>query len=249
MGRKPVLTVAGTLLMSLALAGCQTSSNSRPNTQFTPASASTASQNKGVNSPSGPAMTTNNGLPNGGPSQSTLTNQPNSPLGQSSMASQPNSPLGQSSMTSQPGYQVGLPNQTGSQGSPTSSGITIPPKPTPVVSQQQTPQGLQPSLPSGSSSFSSSTGGSSLSPLPAATSNLMPISSQAPSLPPPPIGAIAQPAPIAFTGGPSSSGAIDLLNPLPSGPANMSRINVSQPAPIPTSTSGFATQQGPLLPN
>src|SRR5262245_5692339 len=67
MGRKPVLTVAGTLFTSLALAGCQSSSNTRPTAPFVPPSSAAANQNKPLtNTPSGPMAATNTNLPSGG---------------------------------------------------------------------------------------------------------------------------------------------------------------------------------------
>src|SRR5262245_16620603 len=96
MGRKPVFTAAGTLMMSLALGGCQNSPSPRP-APFVPQSAAATNQNKtSINTaPGGPAIAGNS-------APGSLTSQP------TTLTSQGTSPLSPTSATSQPGSQLGL---------------------------------------------------------------------------------------------------------------------------------------------
>jgi hypothetical protein len=176
MGRKPVLTVAGSLLTSMALAGCQTSAPSRPISETRPATYSQNNQNKLPTSststvPGSAVATTTNGLPN-------------SQLGQSPLPTSPSSSFGQSTLTSQPTSQVSAPNpvRPASTATPT---VSIPPLPTPAYVQQPL---------SSSNVGITPVGAPNPSPLP----NLTPTSG--PVLGPlPPVGAMAQPTPIGNT--------------------------------------------------
>jgi hypothetical protein len=239
MGRMPVLTLAGSLLTSFALAGCQSSPPARPATQFNPPGG-TLSQNKTTNT-TYPVTATNNGLPSS-PTTPTMSGA-NPPSGLSSPGS----------LASQPPSQFGLVNQPSRPSSTTSAGFSTPAAPTPVLSQQSPPSGLQP-LPTTTSGIGSAPTMPAIpSPMPT-TSNLMPTSGQVISSGPPAVGALAQPSgPTSLSNGqpPISGPVIDLPGP-PAAATSMSRITGPMPAaPMAPLSSGFANPQSgpPIMPN
>jgi hypothetical protein len=224
MGRKPLLTAAGTLLTSLVLAGCQSSSPPRPVTGPTyPSGGSVTAQNNTTNNASSSTMATNAGLPYSPTGQATVSTQ------------QPNGQFAPVSAANQPGNQFGQPYQpTRPTVSPTSGAFAAPANPTPVLGPQQ-PLSTSSQMPS-TSSLGSSFGSQNLNPAPlnvnANVMNATPASSQAFSNSPPSIGAVAQSPPMTPMAGPPGIGMVDI-----------SPRNTSYPAPPSPVGGGFATQQ------
>jgi hypothetical protein len=242
MGRKPVLTMAGTLFTSLALAGCQSSSSARPSTQYTPPSGSTVSQNKTVTTTTGGAAVTYNGQPG---SQGTAAAQLNGGFTQTSTTGQPvNGGFTQTSTTGQPGSQLAPANPNGRLTSTTSGNVVIPPNPTPATGQLPS-SGLQP-LPQVNGNLGTSAGAQFPGPAPSSNSNLMPTGSQTMNMVPPPVGVIGPTgSPLSVSGGVSLNTAVDVPG-VPPRPMNTTSYPV---LPANPATNSFGMPPGPQLQN
>jgi hypothetical protein len=221
MGRKPALTMAGTLLTSLALAGCQSSSSARPSTQFNPPSGNMVSQNSQNGQTPNRSVTNTTGggtVTYGQPGQGLPTAQASGGFTQSSTNGQSASVNGGFSTNSTPG-QSGSPytpsSQPGRMPTTTGSSVVIPPSPTPASAGQLPTSPSQP-LPAVAGSLNTSGsvqlpgGGGSVS----ATSNLMPVGGPSIGMSPPPIGAMGPVgSPIAASSSMSLNTSVDLPGP------------------------------------